>query len=450
LRLEDATPVHKFLTVDSDLEALSQFIYRIRGREVSPLLLIKSFEELRAEPALADPLQHRQQIHRLYGFLLCLGEFSYAELPAQQRDGLAKELAAIYASHPSRAIHSALGWLLRRWGQDELVRRVDETALDYDKTGQREWFVMKIEPPHLIPLEEKSKGEASAASEDSAKSENSLLDLKAPIYFTMIVFPGGDFAMGDPEGSKLVKVSGPIAVSDREVTWRQFSAVDGDTRRQSWERQFKRSLGHEEPVFGVTWFEAVNFCRWLTTARGLDEDSQSYAKLDFPEGADFAPGYLELPVNTEWPLRTDRPGFRLPTEAEWEYVARAGAETTYSFGNSPGLLADYCWHYKNSNAWSQRAGQLRPSVGGLFDIHGNLWEWVDDWDTRGSSRVYRGGGWDGDAADCSVALRANASPTNINTYFGFRPALSPSSQVTAEPHTGRLKAVHQRALVYRL
>ncbi|XZE52167.1 bifunctional serine/threonine-protein kinase/formylglycine-generating enzyme family protein [Planctomycetaceae bacterium SH139] len=436
LRLEDAQPIYDFLTVDRDLEALSQFIYRVRGREVSPLLLIKSFEELRSKPALADPLQQQQHLYRLYGFLLGMGEFSYDELPAQQRDGLIEELADMYAAHPSRAIHSALGWLLRRWDQDELVRRVDETPLDYDETGQREWFVMKIEPTPPDSLEAASEDADLAAPNSSAEPLTPVIDLSAPIYFTMIVFPGGEFTMGDPGDRELVEVAGPIAVSDREVTWRQFSAIDGDTHRQGWERQFKKALGPEDPVFGVSWFEAVNYCRWLTSARGLDEESQSYLKLDFPEGANTDPGWLDLPSATEWPMRVYRPGFRLPTEAEWEYVARAGTETTYSFGDSVGLLGDYCWHDKNSNDWSHRAGQLRPSIGGLFDIHGNLWEWVDDWYTKGSARVYRGGGWDSAAAYCSAAGRSNFTPSYRTISLGFRLALSPSGvSGPAEPAT---------------
>jgi len=82
---------------------------------------------------------------------------------------------------------------------------------------------------------------------------------------------------------------------------------------------------------------------------------------------------------------------------------------------------------KNSNNWSQRAGQLRPSVGGLFDIHGKLWEWVDGWHTRGAGRVIRGGGWFSGAAGSRAAHRSNVSPTSRNSSYGFRLALSPSS-----------------------
>ncbi len=147
LRLEDATPVYEFLTVDRNPEALSQFIYRIRGREVSPLRLISSFQELQGQKVPDDPLLRQQHIYRLYGFILGLGEYTLEQLPAQQHDALVTQLAEMYGSHPSRAVHNTLGWLLRRWGQDDLVRQVDEKPLAYDESGVREWYVMKINPP---------------------------------------------------------------------------------------------------------------------------------------------------------------------------------------------------------------------------------------------------------------------------------------------------------------
>jgi serine/threonine protein kinase/formylglycine-generating enzyme required for sulfatase activity len=448
-RLEDPTPVCQFLTVDRDPEALSQFIYRIRGREVSPSLLIKSFQELLAQPMTDDRQQRQQHYYRLYGFLLGLGEYTLEQLPVQQREAFVADLAQMYGSHPSRAVHSALGWLLRRWGQDEAVRRVDEAPLEYDESGQREWYVIKIDPPRRAAdpaaedelNDDADDGKATVA--ETTTEEKPLIDLSAPIFFTMIVFPGGEFEMGEPGETRKVKVAGPLAVSDREVTWRQFSPIDGDMHRQMWNRQpsFRKMIGNrqllpDEPAFGVNWFESVNYCRWLSSALGLDEARQSYAELEFPEGAESRPGWLDLPVNTEWPLRMGRRGFRLLTEAEWEYVARAGTETTYSFGDSESLLGEYCWHQTNSDGWSHRTGLLRPSVGGLFDIHGNLWEWTHDWYTRGSLRVFRGGGWNIVAANCRTAGRFNDPPTLRAISHGFRVALSPSSQAQAEPKSG--------------
>lgn len=431
MRLEDPQPVYQFLTVDRDPEALSQFIYRIRGREVSPSLLVRSFEELRKRTVPTDPQERNQHYLRLYGMLLGLGEFSVDQLPATEREGMLKELIAIYGEHPSRTLHSALGWLLRRWGQEERVRTIDETPLEYDTSGVREWYVIQVKPPIAEEAEEESTKSTTPIEAD--------IDLTAPIYFTMLVFPGGEFEMGKVGEPKAVTIPGPIAIGDREVTWRQFSAIDGDDHRKTWDEQFKKQLGGrrllpEEPVFGVSWFEAVNYCRWLTEAKMPGEEYQAYVKKELTPEQTSEPGWLSLtdPKDWEWPMDASRPGFRLLREAEWEYVAKGGMETTYSFGTSETLLGEYGWFDGNSGGWSHGTGLQRPSVAGLFDIHGNLFEWTDDWYKKGSARRYRGGCWSYGAADCRSADRDGNAPGIRGYILGFRLALVPVAEAKPE------------------
>jgi formylglycine-generating enzyme required for sulfatase activity len=432
MRLEDPQPIYQFLTIDRDPEALSQFIYRIRGREVSPSLLIRSFRELEQIAVPADPKLRQQHFLRLYGMILGLGEFTVDQLPASERDGLIEQLSGMYKAHPSRAVHSAVGWLMRRWSQESVVRAVDETPLDYDPSGTREWYVIEVKPPvnivttirNLFPV-----------------VDPNAIDPIAPIYFTMLVYPGGEYEIGEIGATETVTVPGPFAVSDREVTWRQFSPIDGDDHRQSWEKQpsFQsvlrgRRLEPDEPVFGVSWFDAVNYCRWLTESKMPGEENQSYAKKDLTREQTAEKGWLSMddPSQWEWPMDPGRPGFRLLREVEWEYVARGGMETEYSFGTSEGLLGEYGWYDKNSGGWSHRTGLLRPSVGGLFDIHGNLWEWTDDWYTKGSGRVDRGGCWDFVAADCRSAIRNGNAPGSRSFDLGFRVALVPVADTEKE------------------
>jgi formylglycine-generating enzyme required for sulfatase activity len=438
MRLEDTQPVYQFLTVDNDPDALSQFIYRIRGREVSPSLLVKSFRDLARVSTSSDTLERRRNNLKLYGFILGLGEFTVDQLPTTERDGFIAELKALYSDHPSRAVHSALSWLLRRWGQQEYVKAIDETRLEYDPKGIREWYVVQVNPT----ISKKSEDESS----ESGEVDNQLADISAPIYFTMLVIPGGSFEMGEGLEAETVDIKGPIAVSDREVTWRQFSPFDRDLHRLSWEKQFQKELGGrklrpEEPAFGVSWFEAVAYCRWLTEELMPGEENQSYDKKDWT--AEQAPirGWLEIPdqKDWEWPLDPTRPGFRLLTENEWEYVARGGTETEYSFGKDPALLSEYAWYEENSAGWSHPVAGLRPSVAGLFDIHGNLWEWTDDWHTRGSDRVLRGGSWNDDAASCRSADRESLVPSLRTNDYGFRLALSLPSGVPSPAEQGEEK-----------
>ena len=129
--------------------------------------------------------------------------------------------------------------------------------------------------------------------------------------------------------------------------------------------------------------------------------------------------------------------FRLPSEAEWEYAARAGTQTAYSFGDDPNQLGEYAWFDGNSGVETHPVGQKRPNAFGLYDMHGNVWEWVADtcyknydgaptdgsaWGSLGDGkpRVLRGGGWYYSPNDCRSAYRYWNPPDFRNYFFGLR------------------------------
>lgn len=129
--------------------------------------------------------------------------------------------------------------------------------------------------------------------------------------------------------------------------------------------------------------------------------------------------------------------YRLPTEAEWEYAARAGSKTAYACGDSESCLANMGWYGENSNRETQPVGQKQANAWGLYDMHGNVWEWVNDWyledyyerspardpqgPSAGSNRVARGGGWDAYASYARSAYRDGGSSDNRYTGdIGFR------------------------------
>ncbi len=196
----------------------------------------------------------------------------------------------------------------------------------------------------------------------------------------------------------------------------------------------------EDAGAGVDWYEAVRFCRWLGQQSGLSERDQPYAdpaaldKAKHPR--DPNPAASWAPRN--WPLELGRPGFRLPTASEWEVASRAGARTPYGFGGEASLLGQFGWFAENSGDHIHPPRELRPSIRGLFDLQGNLFEWRHDWfeeysvepitDPLGAKesthRMCGGGGWFTPAAYCRSATRSTGEPTRLAGDSGFRLALS--------------------------
>lgn len=166
----------------------------------------------------------------------------------------------------------------------------------------------------------------------------------------------------------------------------------------------------ENPMVEISWLEATNFCKWLT-AREI-----RYNRI--PDG------YI----------------FRLPTEAEWEYCCRAGTTTSFHFGDSDSKLKEYGWFEKNSRNHTHPVGQKKPNDWGLYDMHGNVWEWCQDkygdytasemTDPFGSSSgvgfVRRGGSWVNDSDHCRSAYRNFWEAKCAFKYLGFRLALAPT------------------------
>ena len=217
------------------------------------------------------------------------------------------------------------------------------------------------------------------------------------------LIPAGTFTMGDASGEDdetphEVTLTKPFKMGVHEVTQAQYEQLMGTNPSE-----FK---GADNPVETVNWDDAVDFCRRLS----------------------------ELPAE-----KKAGNVYRLPTEAEWEYACRAGTTTRFSFGDDESELGDYAWFYGNT---SHPVGGKKPNAWGLYDMHGNVWEWCQDWyadypsgsmtnpsgATSGSARVFRGGGWDDTAEDCRSAYRNRNDPSIRNYYFGFRVCLSPSGE----------------------
>jgi formylglycine-generating enzyme required for sulfatase activity len=231
----------------------------------------------------------------------------------------------------------------------------------------------------------------------------------------LIWIPAGTFMMGSPANEKglsgdewqhEVTLTQTYYLGMTPVTQSQYQQVMGENPSYFQGTKIKAFSSHH-PVENISWDDAAEFCRRLS---------------ELP--AEKAVGRV----------------YRLPTEAEWEYACRAGSKTAYSFGESSESLGDYAWFDGNSNNQTHPVGEKKANAWGLYDMHGNVWEWCSDWydgypegavsdpagPQGGSDRVYRGGCFIGVAALCRSGFRYGRVPSYRFNGLGFRVALSPS------------------------
>ena len=223
-----------------------------------------------------------------------------------------------------------------------------------------------------------------------------------------VLIPAGTFQMGsdakEASGGEQpvhsVTISRPFYLGVHVVRQRDWKAVMGS---EPWKRAQYVEEGDDYPAVYVSWEDAQAFIEKLNAG---DAESR----------------------------------YRLPTEAEWEYACRAGSSAAYSFGEDPAALRDYAWYDKNAwdvgERYAHRVGQKRWNGWGLYDMHGNVWEWVSDWyaseyyrdspsvdppgPETGSDRVSRGGSWSFPAGGARSAYRGGGSPGYRGVGLGFR------------------------------
>ncbi len=251
-------------------------------------------------------------------------------------------------------------------------------------------------------------------------------------YGDLILVEKGAFMMGDIWGvgasdekpTHKVIFDYDFYIGKYEVTLSEYSLfleAKGQTRASETVAPEMKEL----PVTNVTWWDAIAYCNWLSEMEGL---AVAYRLLGEPEEGQL--------LDSEGKITTDVAnvvGYRLPTEAEWEFAARGGILSRgfiYSGSDDPDQVA---WHPSNSGGEAQDVGKKVPNELGIFDMSGNVWEWCSDWHalysdserinpyvSSGTLKPIRGASF-GDEVTCSrVSYRGYVYPDNANDFFGFR------------------------------
>jgi serine/threonine protein kinase/formylglycine-generating enzyme required for sulfatase activity len=292
------------------------------------------------------------QLHResddfiRFALFLALGEFTSLQLPDRERAQLGADLLAIYRNDPDAAVHGAVAWLLREWGHgDKLVALQEHLQADEEQGLQQR---------------------------DSEKARSWYVNRQG---HTMVIIQADDFLMGAPYDPVIaqrapqhrVRIGRTFAIASHEVTRAQMERFLADLKRNDERYQPNEYTSQpSSPQNKVNWYDAVAYCNWLSKQEGIPEDQWCYqpnAKGNYANGMHVAADFLA------------RTGYRLPTEAEWEFACRSGAATLSYFGDSETFLPQYACFAEYR---CKPVGTLRPNGFGLFDMIGNVAEWCHD------------------------------------------------------------------------
>jgi len=257
--------------------------------------------------------------------------------------------------------------------------------------------------------EEKEPG-APQATARARQSSTEPREITTETGIAMVLIPAGEFVMGDESGEDDERPAHRVHVDafymDKyEVTQEAYEGLMG--------KNPAKHKGPKNPVEQVSWAAAARYCNMRSLREGLTPcyDPQTF-ECNF-----------------------DADGYRLPTEAEWEYACRAGTTSAYSFGDSAAALKNYAWYDANSGNTTHPVGRKKPNPWGLYDMHGNVFEWCNDYyapdyytrspeanprgPDSGDERVLRGGSWANSDASCRCSARYSESPGLADVCFGY-------------------------------
>jgi formylglycine-generating enzyme required for sulfatase activity len=360
--------------------------------------------------AIVKQLDSESDVTIRRALFLSLGEYGDTDFTPGARSALLPKLQDTYRTASDPGLHAACEWLLRRWKQEAWLAQVNEAwAKDTEQRQKRLEGIGKA----LAKDKEKTPPQWYVNSQGQT-----MVVISGPVEFVMGSPPAEAGRVGD-ETQHLRRIGRTFVLSAKPVTvaqYRKFEPRFGKGVIERWARS------SDSPVIGTTWFQAGQYCNWLSKQEGLPQSEWCYNE----GGKRLARNYLHLR------------GYRLPTRAEMEYATRAGTVTARYFGETDALLPKYAWYSKNGLERTWPVGSLKPNDVGLFDAHGNVSKWclerfrpnpegnnaTDDTEddlvvTDRQVRVFRGGAYGDPASGARSAAYGNGVPFMVSFGIGF-------------------------------